>query len=97
MKLLLILLTVLAIVWLLRGARRVPPPPGRGEAPAEPTGRAVQTLARCAHCGKCQGLLLMKKKQRVTTVTRDKPTITPKVQMSVWFMAGLPAARRVGL
>lgn len=51
MKPLLILLTVLAIVWLLRGARRVPPPSGRGEVPAEPTGRAVQTLARCAHCG----------------------------------------------
>lgn len=51
MKLLLILLTVLAIVWLLRGARRVPPPSGRSDAPAEPTSRAVQTLARCAHCG----------------------------------------------
>ena len=51
MKPLLILLTVLAIVWLLRGARRVPPPPGRPDASARPTGRAVQTLARCAHCG----------------------------------------------
>ena len=51
MKLLLILLTVLAIVWLLRAARRVPPPPDRNDASPEPTGRAVQTLARCAHCG----------------------------------------------
>lgn len=51
MKLLLILLTVLAVVWLLRGARRVPPP--RDETTAAPPGRAgtVQTLARCAHCG----------------------------------------------
>ncbi|MEN9484477.1 hypothetical protein HZU83_05855 [Sphaerotilus montanus] len=51
MKLLLILLTVLAIVWLLRAARRVPPPPDRNDVSPEPTGRAVQTLARCAHCG----------------------------------------------
>jgi uncharacterized protein len=52
MKLLLVLLTVLAVVWLLRGARRVPPPARRDGAPApDPSGRAVQTLARCAHCG----------------------------------------------
>ncbi|MEY2874708.1 MAG: hypothetical protein RLZZ373_2079 [Pseudomonadota bacterium] len=52
MKLLLILLTVLAVVWLLRGARRVPPPARRNDAPAEDASRrAVQTLARCAHCG----------------------------------------------
>lgn len=52
MKLLLILLTVLAVVWLLRGARRVTPP-RRDASPAAdaPAGRAVQTLARCAHCG----------------------------------------------
>ena len=52
MKLLLILLTVLAVVWLLRSARRKPPL-DRSDAsppPASP-GRAVQTLARCAHCG----------------------------------------------
>jgi uncharacterized protein len=52
MKLLLILLTVLAVVWLLRSARRVPPPARREDAQAEaPSSRAVQTLARCAHCG----------------------------------------------
>jgi uncharacterized protein len=49
MKGLLILLTVLAVVWLLRSARRPPPPPPvpRGESP----GQAVRTLTRCAHCG----------------------------------------------
>jgi uncharacterized protein len=52
MKLLLILLTVLAVVWLLRSARRVPPPARREDAPAEePPSRVVPTLARCAHCG----------------------------------------------
>jgi len=52
MKLLLILLTVLAVVWLLRSARRVPPPARTEDAPAgDPTGRAVPTLTRCAHCG----------------------------------------------
>jgi uncharacterized protein len=52
MKLLLILLTVLAVVWLLRGARRVPPPGRREDAPdPAASGTAVQTLARCAHCG----------------------------------------------
>lgn len=53
MKLLLILLTVLAVVWLLRGARRGRPPLARREdvPAAAPPGRAVQTLARCAHCG----------------------------------------------
>lgn len=50
MKGLLILLTVLAVVWLLRGSRRVPPA-RREDAPAPTPGRAVQTLQRCAHCG----------------------------------------------
>ena len=49
-KTLLILLTVLAVVWLLRGARRVPPD-RRDETPAPEPVRAVQTLRRCAHCG----------------------------------------------
>lgn len=49
MKALLILLTVLAVVWLLRSARRGPPPVSRGDTP--PPGRAVKTLQRCAHCG----------------------------------------------
>lgn len=51
MKGLLILLTVLAVVWLLRGSRRVPPPARRDEPPAPAPGRALQTMRRCAHCG----------------------------------------------
>lgn len=53
MKLLLILLTVLAVVWLLRGVRRGPPPatPQDDAPPVEPPARPVQTLTRCAHCG----------------------------------------------
>ena len=53
MKLLLILVTVLAVVWLLRGARRGQLPADKPQdAPAvEPSDRAVQTLTRCAHCG----------------------------------------------
>jgi uncharacterized protein len=51
MKVLLILLTVLAVVWLLRSARRAPPPVNRAETPRPSPGHAVQTLKRCAHCG----------------------------------------------
>jgi uncharacterized protein len=48
MKYLLILLIVLAVVWLSRSSRRVPPPAsGR---PAEPTQRQ-QTMLACAQCG----------------------------------------------
>lgn len=64
MKLLLILLTVLAVVWLLRGVRRVPSPDRKpGNAPtAGSSDRSVQTLARCAHCG--MHLTLADSKQR---------------------------------
>ncbi|MFM2347794.1 MAG: hypothetical protein RL654_2547 [Pseudomonadota bacterium] len=42
-KLLLIILAVVAVVWLLRGARRP-------SAPPQASG-ALQPMARCAHCG----------------------------------------------
>jgi uncharacterized protein len=52
MKYLLMLLTVLAVVWLLRGARRgtLSAEDPKEQPPAAP-GRAVQNLTRCAHCG----------------------------------------------
>lgn len=55
MKLLLVLLTVLAVVWLLRGARqstkRRDLPPAAGDDRPRTPGAAVQTMVRCAHCG----------------------------------------------
>jgi len=46
MKYLLILLVVLAVLWLSRSSRRVPPPASR--PPAEP---AKQPMLACAQCG----------------------------------------------
>jgi uncharacterized protein len=47
MKFALLLLTVLALLWLLRGSRRKVPPPAAKAAPAD---NPRQMLA-CAHCG----------------------------------------------
>ena len=46
MKYLLIVLIVLAVLWLARSGRRVPPPASR--RPAEPT---QQAMLACAQCG----------------------------------------------
>jgi uncharacterized protein len=46
MKFLLLVLAVLALVWLLRGARR------REDAPARPrAGTGVEPMVACQHCG----------------------------------------------
>jgi uncharacterized protein len=47
MKYLVILLVVLAVLWLARNARRIPPPPTR---PGRPDGDR-QTMLACAQCG----------------------------------------------
>jgi uncharacterized protein len=46
MKLLLGLLTLLAVVWLLRGSRR-----GDGRSAPAASASAVLPMVRCAHCG----------------------------------------------
>lgn len=55
MKLLLVLLTVLAVVWLLRSARqsvgRRDPSSDADSSRTSAPGTAVQTMVRCAHCG----------------------------------------------
>lgn len=49
MKLVLLILAVVALVWLLRGAgRQRMPPPERDAAPKAPE---VQAMLACAHCG----------------------------------------------
>jgi uncharacterized protein len=48
MKLLLGLLTVLAVVWLLRAARRGGSTDAAASAPQQPV---PQAMVRCAHCG----------------------------------------------
>ena len=47
---------------------------------------AAGMASRCAQAGRCQCLSDMKKKQRVSTVTPAKPTMTARVQKSVPFM-----------
>ena len=50
MKFVVLLLAVLALLWLLRGARRrdgVPPPVAKPDAPEE----AQKMMVRCAQCG----------------------------------------------
>lgn len=50
MKFVLFVLAVLALVWLLRGARRRVPPPQTPPASPRPED-AAQTMVRCEHCG----------------------------------------------
>ncbi|MGR6804981.1 PP0621 family protein [Sphaerotilus natans] len=49
-KLLLIILAILGIVWLLRGARRTGGDADRTSRAPQDAG-ALQPMARCAHCG----------------------------------------------
>jgi uncharacterized protein len=48
MKYLLLILAVLALVWLLRGARRRVEPPSTSQPPAT---AAAQPIVACRHCG----------------------------------------------
>lgn len=50
-KLLLIILAILGIVWLLRGARRPPASPVSQASASPQVSGALQPMARCAHCG----------------------------------------------
>ena len=50
MKFLLLLLIVLAVVWLVRGARRRVEPPANPSAPP-PASTAAQPIVACAQCG----------------------------------------------
>lgn len=48
MKIALFILAILALLWLLKGARRRVPPPEKGQ-PSQPA--ATQAMLACAHCG----------------------------------------------
>lgn len=49
MKFIILILAVLALVWLIRGARgRVAPPPS---TPSNESGKAPQPMLACRHCG----------------------------------------------
>lgn len=49
MKFIILIVAVLALVWLIRGARgRVAPPPS---APTSEAGKAPQPMLACQHCG----------------------------------------------
>lgn len=50
MKFLILLLAVLVLVWLLRGARRRVQPPPAPPAPAR-TADTAQPIVACQHCG----------------------------------------------